>query len=194
MAVKAAAQQAPDGGYAYLRNVREGLFCFRRKLDTSESLVEEARRTGLDVERFRIDLGSHGTVEDFGRDLEEARTVPAEARAAGQTEESGGKERVAFPTLSFAPAADPSVRHWVFGHEPYEAYRAAALAAGATPREGRALTPLDALHRFGRMASREVQEVCGLPGPRAEAELWRLASEWQVKPERVMTGHLWEAA
>ena len=43
MAVKAAAEQSSDGGYAYLRALREGLFCFRRKLDTTEALVEEAR-------------------------------------------------------------------------------------------------------------------------------------------------------
>jgi hypothetical protein len=53
---------------------------------------------------------------------------------------------------------------------------------------------LDALRRFGRMATREVEEVCGLRGPRAAAELWRLASDWQVKPTRVLTGHLWELA
>ncbi len=53
---------------------------------------------------------------------------------------------------------------------------------------------LDALRRFGRMATLEVQEVCQLPGPRAHAELWRLASEWQVKPIPVLTGHLWELA
>jgi hypothetical protein len=36
--------------------------------------------------------------------------------------------------------------------------------------------------------------VCGLPEPRAQAELWRMASEWQVKPTRVLTGYLWELA
>ena len=27
-----------------------------------------------------------------------------------------------------------------------------------------------------------------------EAELWRMATEWQVRPTRVLTGHLWELA
>jgi hypothetical protein len=31
-----------------------------------------------------------------------------------------------------------------------------------------------------------------VPGPRAPAELWRLASEWQVKALRVVTGELWD--
>ena len=53
MAVKAAAEQADDGGYRYLRRLREGLMCERRKLDHAEALVEEAARPGLDVERFR---------------------------------------------------------------------------------------------------------------------------------------------
>ena len=44
------------------------------------------------------------------------------------------------------------------------------------------------------MATREVEEVCRLPEPRAQAELWRLASEFEVKPVRVLTGWLWEPA
>jgi hypothetical protein len=53
---------------------------------------------------------------------------------------------------------------------------------------------LDALRRFGAMATAEVAAVCELPGPRAPAELWRLAAEWQVRPVRVVTGELWELA
>jgi putative protein-disulfide isomerase len=176
MAVKAAAEQAPDGGYTYLRALREGLTCFRRKLDTTEALVEEARRVRLNVERFRIDLGSHAIVEAFGADLEEARIVPEGER---------------FPTIVFA-AGDGS-RHAVHGPAQYDAYRSAAEAAGAHPN-GERPGITEALRRFGRMATREVEEVCGLPGPRVRAELWRLASEWQVRPVRVLTGHLWELA
>jgi hypothetical protein len=44
------------------------------------------------------------------------------------------------------------------------------------------------------MATREVEEVCGLRGPQASAELWKLALDWQVKPVRVLTGDLWEPA
>jgi hypothetical protein len=52
----------------------------------------------------------------------------------------------------------------------------------------------EALRRFGRLATPEVAAVCDLPGPRASAELWRLASEWRVRPERALTGELWVAA
>jgi hypothetical protein len=52
----------------------------------------------------------------------------------------------------------------------------------------------DALRRFGTMSTAEVSAVCDLPGPRAPAELWRLAMEWRVKPERLGTGHLWSLA
>lgn len=191
MAVKAASQQASDGGYGYLRVLREGLMCFRRKLDTTEALVEEARRAKLDVERFRIDLGSHGTVEDFGADLEIARAIPDEAGPADRVT-AEGHERVSFPTLAFA--GEDGARHWVFGFHAYEDYRAAAQAAGATAAGSEPLDILAALRRFGRMATREIEELCGLPEPRAAAELWRLASEWQVKPVRVLTGHMWELA
>ena len=46
--------------------LREGLMCFRRKLDSLEPFVEEARRARLDVARFRVDATSHAMVEAFG--------------------------------------------------------------------------------------------------------------------------------
>jgi predicted DsbA family dithiol-disulfide isomerase len=194
MAAKAAAEQAPDGGYAYLRALREGLFCFRRKLDTTEALVEAARAVRLDVERFRIDLGSHAIVEAFGADLEEVRDPPDEARGAGQVVAAAGRERLALPSAVFVGGGGS--RSAVYGPgAPYERYREAAQAAGAEPAPGSGRPAvLDALRRFGRMAAKEVETVCGLPGPRAHAELWRLAVEWQVRPVPVLTGHLWELA
>jgi putative protein-disulfide isomerase len=192
MAVKAAAEQAGDGGYGYLRALREGLMCLRRKLDTTESLVEEARDTGLDAERFRIDLESHATVESFGEDLEETRAVPEEARTAGEVRRSNGRERVPFPTM--AVSGDDGETRWLFGPRPYEEYREAAIGVGARPQGGERPAVADALRRFGRMAAAEVAAVCDLPGPRAGAELWQLAADWRAKPVRVLFGELWEAA
>ena len=70
--------------------------------------------------------------------------------------------------------------------------RAAAEAAGAVAVDDGRPGVLDVLRRLGRMATREIEEVCRLPEPRAYAELWRLASEFEVKPVRVVTGWLWE--
>jgi predicted DsbA family dithiol-disulfide isomerase len=196
MAVKAAAEQstAPEaqGGYAYLRALREGLLCFRRKLDTVEALVEEARRVRLDVQRFRRDLESHAIVEAFGRDLEEARRPPGQARGEDQVKPVGRGERVSFPSAIFI--GGDGVRHGVFGHKPYEDYRSAALAAGARPADESPPGVAVALRRFGRMATREVEAVCDMREVEAAAELWRLASEWTARPVRVLTGHLWEPA
>jgi putative protein-disulfide isomerase len=190
MAVKAAQEQAGDGGYRYLRTLREGLLCFRRKLDTTESLVESARTAGLGVERFRIDLASNAIVEAFGVDLEATRDVPAGVEA---TEAHGSGGRLPFPSAVFV-SEDGSVKRGVYGRAGYEELREAAVAAGAVAERGDRPSVEDALARFGRMATLEIEEVCGLPEPRAQAELWRLASEWQVKPVRVLTGWLWEPA
>jgi predicted DsbA family dithiol-disulfide isomerase len=168
IAVKAAAEQGPDAAGRYLRALREGLMCLRRKLDAKEALVEEARGAGLDVGRFRIDLDSHAILEAFGADLEATR-----AHSHGLPfVVVGDEERVCGP-------AD---------------LRAAVVGAGARPAGDPTPDVLSALGRFGRMASAEVEAVCDLPGPRANAELWRLAAEWRVRPVRVLTGMLWEAA
>jgi putative protein-disulfide isomerase len=169
IAVKAAAEQDAEAAGRYLRALREGLMCFRRKLDAKEALVEEARGAGLDVERFRIDLDSHAILEAFGADLE--------ARRAHSRE------------LPFFVVGDDEI---VRG--PGDELRAAVVAAGARPSGEPAPDVLAALRRFGRMATPEVEAVCDLPGPRAGAELWRLAADWRVKPVRVLTGMLWETS
>jgi predicted DsbA family dithiol-disulfide isomerase len=194
IAMKAASDQSPgDGGYAYLRAMREGIMCFRRKLDTPDALIDVARGVGLDIERFKLDISSNAILEAFGNDLEIARDVPESARAAGAVVVAGGKERVTFPTLYFSGA--DGARHEVFGARPYDDYREAAIAAGAQPAGGGGkLGVIEALRRFDRMATREIEEVCGLRGPRAEAELWQLALDFEVKPVRVLTGWLWELA
>ena len=140
--------------------------CHRRKLDGPEALVEEARRAGLDDRRFRIDLESNAILEAFGADLEETR-APRRAGAAR-----------ALPVLRFLPGgggrAARGRRH------AYEDWRAAATAAGATPSpEPRLRTCPARSAASAGMATAELAAVCDLPGPRAGAEAWRLASEWR---------------
>lgn len=185
LAVKAAAEQGDPG--PYLRRLREGLLCRRRKLDTADALLEEARSVpGLDVDKLHVALRSHAILEAFAGDLERCGAVPAEHH-------SPGSGRVKLPSLEFL-GADGTV-HGVYGPADYDSLRAAAVAAGASVagRDGPPSVEA-ALRRFGSLATAEVAAICDLPGPRAPAELWRLALEWRVKAERVGTGELWTPA
>lgn len=181
LAVKAAAEQSLDG--PYLRVLREGIMCERRKLDSADTLLDAARGVpGLDTARLASDLRSSATVEALGADVARAQAVDAEHHAEG----SG---RVSFP--SFELRGEDGVVRGVYGSgEPGE-LRVAALAAGGEPGPLPAVD--EALRRFGRMATAEVAAVCDLPGPLAAAELWRAASEWRARPQRVLTGELWAA-
>lgn len=171
MAVKAAAEQGDPG--PFLRGLREGFAFRRRRLDHAEAFEGVARELGgLDLERFRIDMGSHAIMEAFGSDLERGRGVE-------------------LPTISFR--GEDGVEHTVTGAQPWEAYRDAALAAGAVPAGTRPSVE-EALRRFGTMSAVEVAAVCDLPGPRAPAELWRLAGEWKARAERTMGGEIWSLA
>jgi putative protein-disulfide isomerase len=174
IAVTAAAEQGRATAERYLRALREGFMCHRRKLDGPEALVEEARRAGLDIGRFRIDLESNAILERFGADLEETRALG----------EPG------LPVLRFLPEDGDEVR--VRGADGYEDWRAAALVAGAAPSPEPGPDVAGALRRFGRMATAELAAVCDLPGPRAGAEVWRLASEWRAARVPVLFGELWE--
>jgi hypothetical protein len=170
MAVKAAAEQGSEAAGRYLRALREGLMCFRRKLDTPEALVSEARSAGLDAERFRSSLESNAIVEAFGADLDEVRAIDAE-----------------LPILRFGDEVIPA-------QAPYAEWRAAAQAAGAVPSGAALPDPLAAVTRFGRLATAEIAAVCDLPLTRAASELWALAVELRLRPVPVLTGTLWELA
>lgn len=195
LAVKAAAEQGDPS--RFLRALREGFAFRRRRLDHAEAFESVARELGgLDLDRLRIDMGSHAIVEAFGADLERAREVGEEHHAAGLG-------RVAIPAVEFCPA-DPSaatrpgggrvVVAAVYGPAGYEAYRDAAVAAGAEVDGGPAPTVEEALRRYGTMATVEVAAVCELPVPRAAAELWQAAGEWRVRVERTLGGEVWSLA
>ena len=177
-AVKAAADQGLDA--PYLRVVREGLMVDRLKLDNADALIGAARRVaGLDVERFGIDLRSAAIVEAFGADMERAQAAARD-----------GDRRVPLP--SFALRGEDGKDHWVYDSGDPQQLRTAALAAGAT--SGPLPGVVEAVTRFGRIATPEVAAVCDRPGPLAAAELWRLAAEWKIRAERTLTGELWSPA
>jgi putative protein-disulfide isomerase len=168
LAVAAVSEQGDPG--PFIRRLREAILLERRRMDTAPALLDAARETGdLDLDRLRVDFGSNAIVERFGADLERGRGV-------------------ATPTVRFG------TDHEVAGYAPYERLREAALAAGAEPGADGRPGIEEALRRFGPMATPEVAAVCDLPGPRAPAELWRLALEWRVRPRRVPGGELWERA
>lgn len=150
---------------AYLRRARVALMCERRPLDGTDALVALARDVaGLDAARFAVDLGSSAIVESLGADLERARGGDG---APPWWEVDG--ERIAVEELE--------QRVLAAGHAP--------VAAPGVEQ---------AVSRLGPLATVEVGAVCDLPGPRAAAELWRLAADWRVRADRILTGELWSAA
>jgi predicted DsbA family dithiol-disulfide isomerase len=194
-AVKAAEEQGWEAGYRYLRRLREGIMVERRKLDHADSLIAAAGEAGIDRERFEVDLRSHAITEAFGADLEEVRDPPQEARDADAIHRSSkGRERISFPSALFR-GGDGS-RNGVWGSDAVDAekMRAAALASGAERKNEGALEPLDAIQRFGRCATRELELLAEKPQPVLEAELWAMARDWKLKPVSALIGTIWEAA
>jgi predicted DsbA family dithiol-disulfide isomerase len=194
-AVKAAAEQGWEAGYRYLRTLREGIMFERRKLDHADALIDAAGRSGIDRNRFEVDLRSHAITEAFGADLEEVRDPPEEARAADAIHRgSKGRERISFPSALLV--GEDGSRHGAWGGDSVDAEKLheAALAAGAKPVNEGTLEPLDAIQRFGRCATRELEVLADRPRPVVEAELWALARDWKLKPVSGLTGTIWELA
>jgi putative protein-disulfide isomerase len=168
LAISAVAEQADPA--RFIRRLREAILLEGRRMDNAQALLDAARETGgLDLGRLEVDFGSAAIVERFAADLERGRGATTPAIAFGDGER-------------------------VEGFGPYERVRDAAIAAGAEPTADGFPGIEAALRRFGAMATAEVAAACDLLGPRAPAELWKLALEWRVKPRRVPGGELWEAA
>jgi len=194
-AVKAAAEQGWEAGYRYLRKLREGIMFERTKLDHADALIAAAGRAGIDRQRFEVDLRSHAITEAFGADLEEVRDPPQEARDADAVHRSSkGRERISLPSALFVSEDGGRSGAWGSASVDPERMRAAALSAGAKQVNEGALEPLDAIGRFGRCASRELEVLAERPGPTVEAELWVLARDWKLRPVSALTGTLWERA
>ena len=194
-AVEAAKEQGWDAAYRYLRTLREGIMFERRKLDHAESLIAAAGRAGIDRRRFELDLRSHAITEAFGADLEEVRDPPEEARDADAIHRSSkGRERISFPSAVFI--GEDGSRHGAWGNDSVdlEKMRGAALAAGAKQVNEGSLEPLDAIARFGRCATRELEVLADRPRPVIEQELWGLAKDWKLRPVPALTGTVWERA
>jgi predicted DsbA family dithiol-disulfide isomerase len=194
-AVKAASEQGWEPGYRYLRTLREGIMFERRKLDHADALIDAAGRAGIDRQRFEVDLRSHAITEAFGADLEEVRDPPQEARDADAIHRSSkGRERISFPSALLI--GEDGGRHGVWGSASVDPakLREAALAAGANPVNEGALEPTDAVRRFGRCATRELEVLAERPRPVIEAELWALARGWKLKPVSALMGTVWEPA
>lgn len=190
IAVEAAAEQGWEAAYAYLRRLREGLLCFRRALDKRDVLVDEAGPAGLDLARFAAALDSGRPAAAFEAHVAEARQVPAEAREMGKTSATEGHERLSFPSAVFIGAGGG--RHGVWGFQPPEAYRAAALAAGASQVNEGPLPVRDAAARFGRLAIPEVELLAETEPLETRATLWRLAERGELHPVPALTGTLWQ--
>jgi len=191
-AVKAAAEQGPQAAYRYLRTLREGIMFERRRLDHAEALIAAAGPAGIDRPRFEIDLRSHAITEAFGADLEEVRNPPEEARQAGAIHRSSkGRERISFPSAVFV--GEDGSRRGVWGGDSadLEKMQEAAWGAGAKQVNEGSLEPVEAIRRFGRCATRELEVLAARPRPVVEAELWALARDWKLQPVSALTGTIW---
>jgi predicted DsbA family dithiol-disulfide isomerase len=168
LAVAAVSEQTDPA--PFLRRLREAIMLEGRRMDTAPALLDAARETGgLSIERLQVDFGSNAIVERFGADIERGRGVRT------PTVEFGNGDRV------------DDLRD-------YERLRAAAIAAGCEPVADGFPGVEAALRRFGSLATAEVAAVCDLAGPRAPAELWRLALEWRVRARRAGNGEMWAPA
>jgi predicted DsbA family dithiol-disulfide isomerase len=190
MAVEAAAEQGWEAAYRYLRRLREGILCGRRKLDQREALIAEAGPAGLDVPAFEAAMSSDEPAEALAAHMQEAREVPPEARESGKTSVTEGHERLSFPSAIFIGA--DGERHGVWGFQPVEAYREAALAAGATQVNDGPLPILDAAARFGRLAIPEAALLAETDPIETQAELWRLCAEGALEPVSALTAPLFQ--
>ena len=126
---------------------------------------------------------SNASIEAFAADLDEVRDPPAGgARRRRGPRAPRARSGSASPRPLFI--ADDGARHGVWGSRAHVA-PTTTPAAGRGRRTASNEEPLDrseAIERFGRCATRELEVLTEQPRPVLEAELWELARDWQLKP------------
>ena len=122
-AVIAACEQGSEAGGRYLRRLREGLMCERKRLDHPEALIAEAGAgRARRAPASRSTCSSNAIVEAFGAQLEEVRRDPRPRRRSRARRPAAPRpvERRHLPVARPSSAPDGE-RHGVYGWRPLRA-------------------------------------------------------------------------
>lgn len=175
VAFEAATLQGRDRAHAYLRRLREASLAEGRNIERTAVLVELAAAVGLDVDRFRADLGSGRARTAFEDDLE-------------RTREHGITGLPAF-LIEFGDEAE-----LLRGYRPFATFEKLFTESGLDLDAHEPRPVADLVDYYGRVATREVAEIHGLGVEDARAQLRRLEETDEVRAVEAGTGVLWEPA
>jgi predicted DsbA family dithiol-disulfide isomerase len=182
-AVKAAQLQRDNYGEAMARLIREGTFLHEVNMAKIDNLLGAAARIeGLNVDRFRDDLGSKEVRQAFYRDWESART-PAEG--APDTKAAGDVERYAYPTFEFysLTASEPIEVLAYLDPGDYEQLDRALDKASSDLEKVKAPELMDLFGLYPTATTREVAVCCELSMEEAFEELNRLRQNGVITVE-----------
>ncbi|MDH4228980.1 MAG: DsbA family protein [Nitrospirota bacterium] len=190
IAVKAAGLQGAGFEAAYLRRVREAFFTECRPVDSRDALLALAREvTGLDLERFAVEVDGPLARENFAADLVATRTPVPGARDV-KTEPDGAR-RYGFPTMVLMNGVGDA--RVLDADHCFDDYRQSIQELAPDLVATQPPTPLEFLGRFGRVTTREVADCCGLDFDAARRQLEQLEKDGRVLGRPVAEHHMWRA-
>ncbi|MEY7849147.1 DsbA family protein [Natrarchaeobius sp. A-rgal3] len=166
-----------DGELAddYLRRVREAFAAERRTIDRTDVLIELAEEVGLDVDRFETNLHGERARDAFREDMTRTRRNRANA----------------FPSFRVENGDDGRLLRG------FQSFDAIAQALEEVDPALERLEPpelLEFVERYGRVATREVDEVYELEHEEALERLRGLEAEGRVTSIERGSGIFWEVA
>ncbi len=184
IAVKAAQLQGDAPGEAYLRRLRRAALTERRIISRPDVYLELAEEVpGLDVDRFRADVGNGAADRAFQADL-------AECRRYGVT---------GFPTLLVAAAGRvvaPGVGQpiLVVGYRSFATYRQVLRRVAPDLDECAPRDPTVLLAVYGPLTTRELAELLSRSLDEAREHMEALAAHGRVERLAVRGGEFWRPA
>ncbi len=178
IAYKAAQMQDPELADRFLRRMREAASAERRFIHKREVQVELAKKVGLDSEKFINALENSSAEQAFYEDLEEFRA-------------SGSK---AYPT--FIITNRQGKRVLLSGYRSFEFFERIFndLAGDELVKKMPEATSENILvfvHKYNKVATKEVAEAFDLTSQQAEEMLKILESEGSVVRKKAGNGYFW---
>ncbi len=175
IAFKAAEMQDSEKAIAFLREIREMVFLYKKNIAKWEHIEAAAKKVGLNIDQLKTDFEGNATAL-FEEDLKLGKELGVRG----------------FPTVFFVD--DSGNKEIVYGSRPYVFYEMAILKINPNAIKREYSKNWETLFsKYPTLTAKEFSELSGTPRDESEKQLNELAVEGNLEKHTTKNGSIWTA-